>query len=220
MAGEPGEVLVCESRRAAMVCVGSRPRWHAEESVLGPAATTLAQRAECPVAIIRSRNDGTARTDGVVSVVLTDETGNEELVHLAMHEARLRHATVRQIDRRTDSWIRRYPDVPVETVADGVGHRYSSGRAAEEADVGLAVVGGRDADRLATLTMPNPHPITGYPDCSLLLVRTGGSESPAGPAEGPSTDQAVNSSTSSMGRRGVGGSASATLGARPIRTST
>jgi hypothetical protein len=35
----------------------------------------------------------------------------------------------------------------------------------------LAVVGSADAVELAGLTTPNCHPIVGYPDCSVLVVR-------------------------------------------------
>lgn len=168
--GRPEDVLLRESRRAAMVCIGARPRRAADEPVIGHMVASLARKSACPVAVIRSRPDGTAHTDGVISVVLSDEAGNDDVVHLAMHEGRLRGRVVRQIDRRADSWVRRYPDVHVETVAAGSGHHYGC-RADGSDDVGLAVVGTADANALPTLTMPNGHPILGYPNCSLLLVR-------------------------------------------------
>lgn len=34
-----------------------------------------------------------------------------------------------------------------------------------------AVVGSSDADKITSLGVPNCHPILGYPDCSVLLVR-------------------------------------------------
>jgi nucleotide-binding universal stress UspA family protein len=169
--GRPGDGLVCESHRAIMVCVGSRPRQCSEDGLFGPTASALAERAHCPVAIIRSRSDGTPATEGVVSVVLSDEADNNDVVHLAMHEGRLRRATVRQIDQRIDSWIRRYPDVHVETVAAGTGRQYRDyGR--PDAATGLAVVGRSDADQITSLRVPNCHPILGYPDRSVLLVRS------------------------------------------------
>ncbi len=169
--GTPGDVLVGESHGAEMICIGSRPRQSSPGPLFGPTASALAERASCPVAVIRSRRDGTSDTEGVVSVVLSDEADNDDVVHLAMHEGRLRGATVRQIDRRTDSWIRRYPDVHVETVAAGTGTRYPK-NGQSRAGVGLAVVGAADADKITSLTVPNWHPIVGYPDCSVLLVRS------------------------------------------------
>lgn len=168
--GVPGTVLLRESECAVMVCIGAKQPPHQGKTVpIGPTGRALAEGSHCPVAIIRTRRDGTPQTDGVISVVLCDEDGNDDVVHLAMHEGRLRHATVRQIDRRAVSWIRRYPDVHVETVAAGTGYHYDRH---DDDEVGLAVVGMGDARRLASVPTPNCHPILGYPDCSLLLVRT------------------------------------------------
>lgn len=168
--GRPDDVLVRESHDAAMICIGARPRRSPAEPLIGHIAAALARGSACPVAVIRSRPDGTPHTDGPISVVLSDEAGNDDVVHLAMHEGRLRRRGVRQIDRRTDSWVRRYPDVHVDIVAAGSGRQY--GREADHDDgIGLAVVGGADAQALPTMTMPNCHPILGYPNCSLLLVR-------------------------------------------------
>ena len=168
--GEPGDVLVDESDEATMVCIGARPRQRSGGRLFGPAASPLAERARCPVAIIRSRGDGTPDTEGVVSVVLSDEADNDDVVHLAMHEGPLHGATVRQIDQRTDSWLRRYPDVHVESVAAGTGRQY---RECERPDagVGLAVVDRSDADRIPSMRTPNCHPILGYRDCPVIPVR-------------------------------------------------
>ena len=57
----------------------------------------------------------------MIAVVLNDEPDDDEVVYLAMEEARRRRATVRQIDRRLDSSVRRYPDVPVQMIAAGSG---------------------------------------------------------------------------------------------------
>ncbi|MDY6997536.1 MAG: universal stress protein [Actinomycetota bacterium] len=169
--GDPAAVLACESRSAAMVCLGSRARAFDESALFGPVATALIERATGPVAIIRSRADGTPRTEGVVSVVLSDDAANDEVVHAAMREGRLRRATVRQIDQRTDSWVRRFPDVHVEVVTDGSGVR-SYGHCGEpDQRIALAVIGPGDAETLTSTPMPNCHPIHGYPDCSVLVVR-------------------------------------------------
>ena len=169
--GRPGDVLVCESRRASLICVGSHPRPCDESALFGPTVARLAQRAACPVAIIRSRRDGTPQTDGVITVVLSDEPANDDVVRVAMHEGRLRGATVRQIDQRTDSWVRRYPDVHVEIVTDTAGLRSHPDTTESDPRIGLAVVGPADTEALGSLTIPNSHPIHGFPDCSVLVVR-------------------------------------------------
>lgn len=161
--GRKQRALVDESKTASMICIGAHGRCG---SPLGPTATALGKRAQCPVAIIRGRRDDVTR---VIAVVLDDAPDNDEVVHQAMREGRLRNATVRQIDRRANSWVRRFPDVRVQTVAAGC--TAAAGRPTESAPVQLAVVGHADAERIGELVSPNCHPIVGYPDCSVLLVR-------------------------------------------------
>ena len=170
--GPAGTMLERESVHASMVCIGARPPHCAAGRLFGETASHLAEFARCPVAIIRSGDDGSARVGGVVSVVLSDETDNDDVVHLAMEEGRLREATVRQIDRRVDSWIRRYPDVHVETVSGGTGWVDERDGNSRNGYTGLAVVGKLDAEVITSLGVPNCHPILGYPDCSVLLVRS------------------------------------------------
>lgn len=168
--GEPDDVLIDESASALMICVGAPAVERSAGRLFGATVTALAERAHCPVAIIRTDGDGPPYGDGVVCVVLNDEPDNDAVVHLAMHEGRLRNATVRQVDRRVDSWIRRYPDVHVETVAAGTGCQYAAS-AHDDVGVQLAVVGQADADKIGTLAIPNCHAIVGYPACSVLMVR-------------------------------------------------
>lgn len=166
--GDPDCVLIDESRDAAMICVGAKPLGH---EPLGPVAAALAQRAHCPVAIIRSDVTDMYAPHihgGVIVVGLDDEPDNEAVVHVAMQEGRLRGATVRQIDGRADSWVRRYPDVHVEIVAPGIGPSYQENH---DSAIQLAVVGRADADEITRLVVPNVHPILGYPDWSMLVVR-------------------------------------------------
>jgi nucleotide-binding universal stress UspA family protein len=161
--GYPADVLVAESKGASMICIGALG---GHGTPLGPLAAALGRHASCPVAIIREQFDDRA---GVIAVVLDDASDNDEVVHQAMKEGRIRNATVRQIDRRTNSWVRRFPDVHVETVAAGCGtHR---ARPPEPVLAQLAVVGRADVDDIGELVSPNCHPIVGYPDCSVLIVR-------------------------------------------------
>jgi nucleotide-binding universal stress UspA family protein len=168
LSGDPAQVLINESQDAALVCVGTSRRGWACDGLLGPTAVALVARAQCPVAIIRTNPDGSPTELGVIAVVLNDEPDNDEVVHQAMEEGRRRHATVRQIDRRLSSWVRRYPDVHVQTVAAGTGMKSSE---KPSSAIELAVVGSADAGEIAGLATPNCHPIVGYPDCSVLVVR-------------------------------------------------
>ncbi|HKI43598.1 MAG TPA: universal stress protein [Mycobacterium sp.] len=169
LSGDPAQVLIDESQCAAMVCVGTARRGWASDGLLGPTATGLVARAHCPVAVIRTNPDGSPTALGVIAVVLNDDPDNDEVVHQAMEEGRRRHATVRQIDRRLDSWVRRYPDVHVQTVAAGTGSKPGDKMASSAIE--LAVVGSAESEQIAGLATPNCHPIVGYPDCSVLVVR-------------------------------------------------
>jgi nucleotide-binding universal stress UspA family protein len=163
--GEPSDVLVAESVGAAMVCVGTSHRVGAS---LEPTVATVAERAQCPVAVIRPEDSTGAAGTGVVAVVVDDEPGNDAVVAMAMQQGRRRNAVVRQIDHRLDSWVRRFPDVHVEIVADGAG--WGSSRVRDRARPQLAVLPKTDAGRLVGSVSPCYHPIVGYPDVSMLFV--------------------------------------------------
>ena len=164
--GDPSDVLVDESFCAAMVCVGTR---HRIGTPVEPTVTTVVERARSAVAVIRPEDFTGTAGSGTVSVVLDDTPDNDTVVATAMREGRLRNAVVRQIDHRVDSWVRRFPDVPVEIVADGSGqapHPRDGDRAR------LAVMPQTDAAQLVGVTSPCYHPIAGYPDLSMLFVPT------------------------------------------------
>ncbi|ORB28624.1 universal stress protein [Mycolicibacterium parafortuitum] len=168
--GDPCAVLLRESEEAALVCLGAEAPRLPGQRPFGVVAEALAGEAGCPVAVIRSRPDGTPQIDGVISVVLDDSPDNEDVLRVAMHEGRVRRAVVRQIDQRADSWVRRYPDVRVEIVAAGTGQQYRRDDS-HSSSVGLAVVGRSDSDAAASGRVSGCHAIPNYPDCSVLMVR-------------------------------------------------
>lgn len=168
MRGRPESVLTDESRRAALVCVGSEGKGPCAGMPLGSTAGALVKHAHCPVAIVRS--GGTPQTDcGWIAAVQNDEPDNDAVVHRAMQEGRLRKAPVLLIDTRLDSWIRRYPDVHVQTVAA----RQGGTRPIESrsGSIQLAVVGSADAEHIARLVWPDYHPLLGDANRSVLLLR-------------------------------------------------
>jgi nucleotide-binding universal stress UspA family protein len=160
-------VLIDESRWAEMVCVGSEGKGPCARMPLGSTAAALAKYAHCPVAIVRS--GGMSQTgSGWIAAVQNDDADNDAVVHRAMEEARLRRAPVLLIDMRRDSWVRRYPDVHVQTVAA----RREATRCDHRSDsIQLAVVGSEDAEHLARLVWPDYHPVLGDANRSVLLVR-------------------------------------------------
>ena len=171
--GRPGCVLVDESCRAALVCVGSDGKGPCARLPLGSTAAALAEHANCPVAIIRS--SGAPQTDsGWIAAVQNNEPDNDAVVHRAMEEGRLRRAPVLLIDMRLDSWVRRYPDVHVHTVAACQNRLRHSGN--HNDSIQLAVVGSADAARVARLVWPDYHPVLGDASRSLVVVRTSGGQ--------------------------------------------
>ena len=164
--GDPDDVLIDESRDAAMVCVGSKPQ---TDTLLGSTAGALARHAHCPVAIIRTDSYAPHTDGGAIAVVRNDESDNDAVVHAAMEEGRLRRATVRQIDLRTDSWVRRYPDVHVQILAEGPQAQYP---VSYDPTIQLAVVGRAEADEITQPITPSTHPLLGeHPNCSVLVIR-------------------------------------------------
>jgi hypothetical protein len=126
------------------------------------------KHAHCPVAIVRF--GGAPQTDsGWIAAVQNDEPDSEAVVHRAMEEGRLRRAPVLLIDRRLDSWVRRYPDVHVRTVSA----RQRRTRSLENHgdSIQLAVVGSADSEHVARLVWPDYDPVLGDANRSVLLVR-------------------------------------------------
>lgn len=188
--GTPESVLLHESRRAAMVCVGSVGIGRIASKVLGSAADAVARHAQCPVAIIRCDRDAaepgsapeSAPESGYVAVVVDDSPGNDAVLEHGFREARLRGAPVlamgawrwglgeipyRQLDHRLGPWVSRYPEVHVMPAAARRGAAEFLAHTQES--VRLAVVGAADADKVARIVGPAGQ--RGRGRCSVLVVR-------------------------------------------------
>ena len=151
--------------------------------LLGSTAATLAEKALCPVAIIRTlHRTPTGGSDWIVAVV-EDHADNESVIEHAMEEARLRKAPVLavgvrqqdldatpydELDRRIEKWKQRYPDVHVDPVATRAG--IAQFLADKDESVQLAVVGGAEADQVAQIVGPHSHPVVPHGECSVLVV--------------------------------------------------
>lgn len=169
--GPAGPVLVEASRDAEMVCVGSVGIGRIARSMLGSTATELAEKAHCPVAVIRTDVDQPPPDINWIVVRMTDTPDNEAVVKSAAREAKLRNAPVLLLDgkRRVHEWAQRYPEVrvyPINTEAAIAGFL-----SANDERVQLAVIGGAEAGQLARLVGPSGHPLFSHPDCSVLVVR-------------------------------------------------
>jgi nucleotide-binding universal stress UspA family protein len=167
--GRPEEVLINESSDAALICVGSVGMGRTPETQVGPVAAALARHAHCSVGIVRPGHGRPEAAHGWIAAVLNDEPDNDVVIHRAMQEARLRTAPMLLIDRREDSWLRRYPDVHVEIAAarPAAARRFETPCERLE----LVVVGGAESGHLTRLVTPNCHPVLGNENCSVLVVR-------------------------------------------------
>jgi nucleotide-binding universal stress UspA family protein len=87
----------------------------------------------------------------------------------AMAETRLRKTSVLLIDRRVDSWIRRYPDVQVRTIAENSRAMRSIENHGDS--VQLVIVGNADADSVVQLVDYNCHPVLRYVNAPVHLIR-------------------------------------------------
>ncbi|MDZ4268857.1 MAG: universal stress protein [Mycobacterium sp.] len=180
LTGPPGAALIGESRDAAMVCVGSVGIGRYARAILGSAATELAEKAHCPVAIIRPRDDhGSDGDTSWIVVAVNDAPDNDSVVEHALAEARLRKAPVlalgegqrtrESLDRDVEKMKQRHPEVHIYPVADqaGVAHflRHNDER------IQLTVIGGSHADQLADIVGPFGHPVFRHGRSSVLIVR-------------------------------------------------
>jgi len=182
--GSVDDGLAEESKAAVMVCVGSVGIGRVAWKLLGSTAAILAERAHCPVAIIR-RHDKAGRWQRAAIAVAVENSGTTEAaVELAMHEASLRGARLLavgvssaesgdvaydELDRRMDRWRTRYPgvDVHVVTTRDGICD-FLAGR---DEPVALAVIA-TDGDTVANLVGPVAKGVVHRARCSVLVVPT------------------------------------------------
>lgn len=182
--GPAGPVLVEASRDAEMICVGSVGIGRYASSILGSTATELAEKAHCPVAVMRSKVDQPASDINWIVVRMTDAPDNEAVLEYAAREAKLRQAPIlalggrpeelREIpdgefERRVQDWHHRHPDVRVYPITTHTG--IARFLADHDERVQLAVIGGGEAGQLARLVGPSGHPVFRHAECSVLVVR-------------------------------------------------
>jgi len=182
--GPPGAILVSESDDAEMICVGSVGIDRYFRSLLGSTATEVAEKALCPVAVIRSHLDQPGPDINWIVVEVNDAPDRDIVIDQAMREAQLRKLPVlaigtvpadasempsHRLDNRLWPWRRWYPDVHVYPVTTG----RSVTRFLKTINdlVPMVVVGAGDAGQLAQIVGPQDHPVFRHAESSVLIVR-------------------------------------------------
>jgi nucleotide-binding universal stress UspA family protein len=182
--GSAGPAMVEASRDAGMICVGSVGIGRYARSILGSAATELANSAHCPVAVIRTEREQPPPDINWIVVRVTDAPDNEAVVEHAACEAKLRGAPMLVLggwpddlgeeadagfERRVQDWGRSHPELRVYPIVTRAG--IAGFLSANDERVQLAVISGTEADQLARLVGPYGHPLFRHPECSVLVVR-------------------------------------------------
>ncbi|MCV7250863.1 universal stress protein [Mycobacterium hackensackense] len=182
--GDPAQILLAESRTAELVCVGSSGIGAVAKTLLGSVAATLTENASCPVAVIRSCDDGRRSVGAAIAVAVRASPQDEAAVVAAMQEARVRGSSLlaiglweegtdllphEELDELVQTWRQRYPDICVQPVTTRSGlARFLED---EDAPVAMVVINAEDASRVADIIGPRGHPIFKHPACSVLVVR-------------------------------------------------
>ena len=132
--GSPAPALLDESHEASLICVGSVGIGPIAREFLGSTAATLAEKASCPVAIIRSPHHKHEAGANWIVVAVEDRADSESVIAYAMEEAALRNAAVLAVgveqneyrkasydalDRRVAKLKQRYPSSQIFPVVTG-----------------------------------------------------------------------------------------------------
>jgi hypothetical protein len=183
--GSPGAILVSESDDADMICVGSLGIDRYSRALLGSTATEVAEKALCPVAVIRSQPDQPGPHINWIVVEVDDAPDRDIVIDQAMREAQLRKLPVlaiggtvpadssevspHELDNRLWPWRRWYPDVHIYPVTTG--HNVTRFLKTIDDLVPMAVVGAADAGQLGQIVGPQDHPVFRHAESSVLIVR-------------------------------------------------
>lgn len=182
--GSPGAILVSESDDAEMICVGSVGIGRYSRALLGSTATEVAEKALCPVAVIRSHRGQPGPDINWIVVQVNDAPERDTVIDQAMREAQLHKLPVlaigtvpadssevppHELDNRL--WPRRrwYPDVHIYPVSTG--HNVTRFLKTIEDPAPMSVVGAADAGQLAQIVGPQDHPVFRHAESSVLIVR-------------------------------------------------
>lgn len=173
--GPPAFALLEESSHAAMICLGSVGIGRFARAVLGSVAGDLAEKAHCPVAIIRPDENLPPEAVDWIVVGVKHELRDEPVLEHAMREADLRHLPVllvgnqELLEYKIADWKPRHPGVhvyPVTADSTDVGRFLKK----HHERIALAVIGGSEADEVRQLLGPQGHHSLFHRSAASVLV--------------------------------------------------
>lgn len=179
--GTPTEALVAQSEQAAMVCVGSVGIGRYARSIVGSTAAEVAERANCPVAVIRPDQHSSAQGLSWIVVADSDRPDNAAVVEHALQEAAFRRTpvlmlgdrrgagTAHAVEQRIQPWRERYPDVHIYPIADRADVAHFLKR--HDEPVLLSVIGTSEVDEVAEI-LGSGHSVLRHGTSSALVVRS------------------------------------------------
>ncbi|MDN4516933.1 MULTISPECIES: universal stress protein [Mycolicibacterium] len=179
--GPAAQALISLSEQAQMVCVGSVGIGRYARSILGSTAAEVAERAHCPVAVIRPHPHAGEHGFHWIVVAVTEQPQNAEVVEHALREAALRHVPVLALgdgrtedsadalERRLRSWRERYPDVHIYPIAGSADVTHFLKK--HDEPVMLTVIGSDEAGEVAKI-IGHGHSLLRRGTSSALVVRS------------------------------------------------
>jgi nucleotide-binding universal stress UspA family protein len=190
--GSPSGVLLAESSDAAMICVGSSGMGRVARSVLGSTAATLAERAACPVGIIRrDENSLTDEPQPWIIVPVDSRTDDDSaVIAAAAAEARYRNWPVlavgvalqghaespeKALDNLVSEWKRRFPALRIYPISAATG--ITQFLHANPDIGGVVVVEGVRASDIASIMDVAPH--ADRAELAVLVARRDVDQQPA-----------------------------------------
>jgi nucleotide-binding universal stress UspA family protein len=174
--GDPGTVLLQQSRSAALLCVGA-PKAHPH----GPSdslAASVAFAASCSVAVVPPTRCGAWKRSGLLAVCLDASNINYDALQVALEEAYLHGFSVRVVakessdpalDELVSKWAHSYPDLDTCVVQSDDILSYISGQHGQVHMVVLGAEHDREAAELIELSRSKP---AFYENPAVLVVNS------------------------------------------------
>ncbi len=174
--GDPGTVLIEESRSASLLCVGApKANPHGPFDSL---ATNMAAHAHCTVAVVPATQTPAVHDDSRVVTLLEPSTIDYDVLQLAMEEAELRALPLyilmttpatAAVDELLISWTQSYPHIDLHLEHTDQLLRYVAEREMSVKSVVLSACHDSEVSQLVEFIRSRA---AAYSDFSVIVVRS------------------------------------------------